>query len=107
VRTATVEEVKQALKNTNDTINQSCNDFQRKLTTAVDTAETQMKVTAEKYSQEVDKINKALDNKLRELEDKQRQFFMFSGVKHFFFWLSQIVSFGTLALLIHFLFFKK
>jgi hypothetical protein len=54
-----------------------------------------MKVTAEKYSQEVDKINKALDDKLRELEHKQSKFFAFDGAKHFFFWLSLLANFGT------------
>jgi len=107
VKEATVREVRQSLKDTNDAINTSCNKFQRTLLTAVNDAETEMKATAENFNQEVDKINMALDEKLRELDSKQREFFAFEGAKSFFFWLSQLVSLGTFALLIYFLFFKK
>jgi hypothetical protein len=107
VKTATVGEVKRSLQDTNDSINRSCNEFEHRLTTAVSTAEFQMKQAAEKYSQGVDKINAALDEKLQELNQKQKQFFTFEGAKSFFFWLSMIANFGTLGLLIHFLWGKK
>jgi t-SNARE complex subunit (syntaxin) len=92
VRTATVGEVKDALRTTNDTITQSCSKFNQQLTGAADTTETQMKATVENFNQEVDRINMALCEKLRELESKQREFFAFEGAKHF--------SFGFHSLLV-------
>jgi hypothetical protein len=107
VKDATVGEVKKALTETNDSISLSCNEFQRKLLAAVNDSEIKMKAASENFSQGVGKINVALDDKLRELEDKQKSFFAFEGAKHFFFWLSILINFGTFGLLIFFLFFKK
>jgi len=107
VKESTVGEVKKALIETNDSISLSCNEFQRKLLAEVNDSEKKMKAASENFSQGVDKINKALEDKLRELEDKQKSFFAFEGAKNFFFWFSQLVSLGALGLLIYFLFFKK
>lgn len=58
------------------------------------------------YSIKLKEINTLFDDNLHQLELNQKKFFVFNGVKHFFFWFSQVVSCCTLGLLIYFLFFR-
>lgn len=84
VKTAVVEQVSQALENNNNTLSNSINQMDEKMK----------------------EINKLMENRLVDFENKKRQFFMFNGIKNFLFWSSQVVSWGTLGLLIWIVFFK-
>jgi uncharacterized coiled-coil protein SlyX len=59
-----------------------------------------------KTNKQMDYVNEQMKSHLREFESSKKQFFMFDGIKNFFFWASQAVSFGTLALIVYFLFFR-
>lgn len=78
VKTAVVEQVNQALENNNTVLENSINQMDEKMK----------------------EINKLMENRLVDFENKKRQFFMFNGIKNFLFWSSQVVSFATLGLLI-------
>lgn len=78
VKTAVVEQVNQALENNNTVLTNLINQMDEKMK----------------------EINKLMENRLVDFENKKRQFFMFNGIKNFLFWSSQVVSFATLGLLI-------
>lgn len=107
VQSATVSEVKDSLRETNSSISQATNDFKNKLIMAASEEEQRMNDTVRNFKTQTDEMKKALEEKLEEIKSTQRQFFMFNGIKQFFFWASQVVSLCTLGLLIYFIFFKK
>lgn len=95
VRAATVEEVQAALAADRAALTRATADFQAKLTEC-----------GENFENKTADIESRLDTKLKELEQKQRRFFAFNGVKHIVFWAQPFLTFVGIALLVWFLFFQ-
>lgn len=95
IQTECSQEIRVALKENTSLLNTYISNYDKTVNSLINnTNETMLDV------------NEKMQKHLYEFDSKKKQFFMFDGIKNFFFWASQVVSFGTLGLLIYFLFVK-
>lgn len=78
----------------------------RALQTNVAEYEKRINELISKTDEQMKEVNDKMQKHLWDFEEKKRKFFHFDSAKNIFFWSSQAVSFGTLGLLVYFLFFR-
>lgn len=89
------KEVKNALQGNIRALQTNVAEYEKRIDELISKTDEQMK-----------EVNDKMQKHLWDFEEKKRKFFHFDSAKNIFFWASQAVSFGTLGLLVYFLFFR-